>query len=76
MRGGEAHRVGEIDSTVRLDDHVVRPVEALALETVGNYCNAAVVLLTDNAASFMLAGEQSTLQIACEPIGLVGLVLE
>jgi hypothetical protein len=36
VRGGEAHRVGKIDCAVGLHDHVVRSVEALALETVGN----------------------------------------
>ena len=65
--------VGEVDRAVGLDDDVVRPVEAAALEAVGDHGEAAVELLPGDAAAVVLAGEQPALEIAGEPVRPVGL---
>ena len=61
---------------VGLHHHVVRPVEAFALEAVGDYGEAAVELLPRDPPRVVLAGDQPALQVASEAVGPVGRPLE
>jgi len=62
LRGERARpRIGKINRAVRLDDDIVWPVEAPALEAIGDHRYRAVMLLTRDAAGLVLAGQQPTL---------------
>ncbi len=72
-RGGAA-RIGEIDRAVGFDDHVVRTQQALAAEAVGDDRDAAVRLITRDAAGQVLGREDAALQVAGDAVRLVGLL--
>ena len=74
--GGAGPRVGEVDAAVGFDDDVVRPVEPPALKAVGDDGDAAVELLPGDPPGIVLAGDEPALQVAGQPIGAVGRLLE
>ena len=71
------HRVGEPDAVVGLDDDVVRRVQPLALEAVGQHRDLAVLLGPRHAArDRMLAGDEAALAVARVAVGVVRLGAE
>ena len=64
--------VGEPDAAVRVHNDVVGRVEALALETVHEHGDRAVVLGSCHAPRAMLAGDEAALPVARIAVGVVG----
>src|SRR5215207_9211748 len=50
IRQDAVGRIGEPDRAIRFDHDIVRAVEPFALKTVGQHCDAAIVLGGDKAA--------------------------
>ena len=68
--------VREVDAAVRLDHHVIGPIEPPSLEAVGDHGDAAVEFLPGDPSAVMLAGEQPALEVAGQPIGAVRRLLD
>ncbi len=64
-------RIGEPDRAIRLDHQVVRRVQLLALEAVGQHGDRAVMLGARHTASAMLAGDEPAFVIGGVAIGVV-----
>ena len=70
-------RIGEPDRVVGLDHDVVRRVQPLALELVGQHRDLAVLLgAGDAAGDRMLAGDEPALTVARVAVGVVGVGAE
>jgi hypothetical protein len=65
-----------VDRAVGFHDDVFQPVEAPALEAVGNNCDATVRLLAGDAARVVLAVQQPALPVAGEAVGTIGRLCE
>jgi hypothetical protein len=65
-------RVGEPDAAVGVRDSIVRRIEALAVEGVGDHRDRAVVLIADDASRQMLAGDLPALEIKSVAVAVVG----
>ncbi len=66
--------VGEVDAPVGLADHVVGPVQALALEAVHEHLEAAVGALSHDAPVVALAEDQPPLQVERGAVAAAGLL--
>src|SRR5262249_1171987 len=69
--GGSAEArdtVGEVQRPVGLDNQVVRSVEALTLETVGQHCARPVLLYSRHVAVGHRTYHHATLRIARQPV--------
>ena len=64
--------IGEPDAAVGVDDGVVGGVEGLAAEAVGQDGGLAVVLVADDAAVAVLAGDLAALAVEGVAIGVAG----
>ena len=70
-------RIGEPDRVVRLHHDVVRRIETLALETVGEHGDLAVLLGARDAARHrVLAGDEASLPVAGVAVGEIGRAAE
>src|ERR1035438_6898345 len=56
-------RVGEPDAAIGMDHEVVGRIQGLAVELVGDHGDAALVLVTHDAAASVLAGELAAFEI-------------
>lgn len=63
-------RIGEVDITVRLDDHVVRTVEATALVVGRDGRRAAVLFDARHAPSGVFADDQAPLPVSRQSVRL------
>jgi hypothetical protein len=68
--------IGEVDRAVRFHHHVVRPVEAPALEARRYHCGGTVGLFTYHPPSGALASDKASLEVASEPVCSVSRFLE
>src|SRR5208282_5270364 len=64
--------IGEPDAAVGVDDGVVRCVERLAIEAIGQDGRLAVVLVADDAAVAVLAGDLAALTVERVAVGVAG----
>src|SRR5882724_701163 len=64
-------RIGEPDATVGFDNDIVGRVQAFALVTLDEHGPRAVVLGSRQAATLLLAGDQTALAVDGVPIGVV-----
>ena len=71
MRHASVCRVGKIDRTIALHDHVVGTVQLLALVVAGEHRDGAIGLRACEMARGVLARDQPALEIPSEAIGLV-----
>src|SRR5439155_12990505 len=70
-------RIGEPDRIVGLDHDVVRRVQPLALELVGQHRDLAVLLgAGDAAGDRVLAGDEAALAVARVAVGVIGVGAE
>ena len=63
--------VAEPDGPVRMNHHVVRGVELLALKAIHQHRDGATMLSARHTARVVLAGDQSPLAVAAIPIAVV-----
>jgi len=63
-------RIGEPDRIVGFDDHIVRTVETLALETIGENARRPIVLPTNDPPVAMLATDHAALAIDRGAVGI------
>src|SRR5215207_7530548 len=75
IRQDAVGRIGEPDRAIRFDHDIVRAVEPFALKTVGQHCDAAIVLGTGDAAA-VLGGDKAAVTIDRIAIGVIGGVAE
>src|SRR4029079_8333350 len=65
-------RIGEPVAAVRVGDDVVRRVELLAAEIVGEHGRGAVVLVSNDPAGEVLARELAALEVERVAVGVIG----
>jgi len=63
--------IGEPDRVVGLDGHVVRRIEALALEAVHQHGDRPVVFGARDTARLVLAADEAALAVARVAIGVI-----
>ncbi len=76
VAGDAERRVGEPDRAVRLHHQVVGRVQPLALETVGQHGDRAVILGTGDPATTMFGSDQAALAVARVAVGVAGRLAE
>ena len=71
IRSDAVVRIGEPDRTVRGDDDVVGRVQRLAIVTVGDHGDGAIVLRTRDAARAVFAGHEAAFPVARVAVGKI-----
>src|SRR5215475_800007 len=68
--------IGKIDAAIGFHHDIVRPVQAAAVIVIRHYGDTTIWILAGHTPCEVFAGDEPALEVASEPIGFVGGLLD